>query len=282
MPLDLHGLVAAAVLDRVGEHLLEHPERHDVELGRHRLRGAVDRRLDRVAAGAHALDQVVEVGLPGSRSLRAYRTSKRGPGGRRPARPGPTWRCWSWCAGARPCRRPRGTARTPPGPGSPPASARRRRARRVPGEPARRAARRSPRPGRAPPPPPPGRRGEAWERAENRSASPSSQGAISSAVPSIPAGSRQLFVPSYARRARTWTPALSSASYSTNGSRSATANAAPTGIEMPLSQTTALLPQRAQPNATSASATSTTIGPVPVTTWTPPVSQATARAAPGA
>src|SRR5262245_47118928 len=77
-------------------------------------------------------------------------------------------------------------------------------------------------------------------------------------------------------------PAVSRASYNTFGSSRATAIAAPTGIETPLIQTTALLPHRAQPKATAASATSTTIGPVPVTMWTPPVSQATARAAPGA
>src|SRR4051812_22318168 len=77
-------------------------------------------------------------------------------------------------------------------------------------------------------------------------------------------------------------PAVSRASYSTYGSSRTTAIAAPSGIEAPLSQTTALLPQRAQPKATIASATSTTMGPVPVTTCTPPVSQAIASAAPGA
>ena len=56
------GLVAAAVLDRVGEHLLQDPERHDLELGRQRLRRPDDGRLDHVAAGADALDQAVQVG----------------------------------------------------------------------------------------------------------------------------------------------------------------------------------------------------------------------------
>ena len=45
VPLDLHRPVAAAVLDRVGQHLLEHPEGDDLELGRHRLRCADDGRL---------------------------------------------------------------------------------------------------------------------------------------------------------------------------------------------------------------------------------------------
>ena len=40
VPLDHDRLVAPAVLDRVGEHLLEHPVGHHLELGRQRLRGA--------------------------------------------------------------------------------------------------------------------------------------------------------------------------------------------------------------------------------------------------
>ena len=69
---------------------------------------------------------------------------------------------------------------------------------------------------------------EACDRAENRSASPSSHGAISNAVPSRPAGSRQPFVPMYARRARTLDPGACRARRTArSASSSATANAAP-------------------------------------------------------
>src|SRR6478735_4180649 len=53
------------------------------------------------------------------------------------------------------------------------------------------------------------------------------------------------------------------------------------GIDSPLSQTTVVLPHRAQPKATTANASSVTIAGVPAETCIAPISQARASATPG-